>query len=61
MEEVHVRKQFPKCTDTVPGTGVLLQVEDGLRQTICTPCDSVSSEIAVCSHVLKRTQGGPVP
>jgi hypothetical protein len=37
-EEVHVREQFPKYTDTVPGTGVLLQLEDGLGQTICTAC-----------------------
>jgi len=34
MEEVHVREQFPKYIDSVPGTGVLLQLEDGLRQTI---------------------------
>jgi hypothetical protein len=37
MEEVHVREQFPKYIGSVPGTGVLLQLEDGLRQTICTP------------------------
>jgi len=43
MEEVHVRKQFPRYIDTVLSTGVLLQLEDGLRQTICTPCDFASS------------------
>ena len=43
MEEVHVREQFPKYIDLVPGTGVLLQLEDGLRQTIRTPCDLLSS------------------
>jgi hypothetical protein len=37
MEELYVREQFPKYIDSVPGTGVLLQLEDGLRQTICTP------------------------
>jgi hypothetical protein len=37
MEEFHVREQFPRYIDTVPGTGVLLQLEDGLRQMICTP------------------------
>ena len=31
MEEVHVREKFPRYMDTVPGTGVLLQLEDGLR------------------------------
>jgi hypothetical protein len=40
MEEVHVREQFPRYIDSVPGTGVLLQLEDGLRQT---PCDFASS------------------
>jgi hypothetical protein len=43
MEEVHVREQFPRYIDSVPGTGILLQLEDGLRQTICTPCDLASS------------------
>jgi hypothetical protein len=43
MEEVHVREQFPKYIDSVPGTGVLLQLEDGLRQTIRTPCDLLSN------------------
>jgi hypothetical protein len=43
MEELHVREQFPRYIDSVPGTGVLLQLEDGLRQTICTPCDLASS------------------
>jgi hypothetical protein len=43
MEEVHVREQFPRYIDSVLGTGVLLQLEDCLRHTTCTPCDTVSS------------------
>jgi len=39
MEELHVREQFPKYISSVSGTGVSLQLEDGLRQKICTPCD----------------------
>jgi hypothetical protein len=61
MEELRVREQFPRYIDSVLGTGVLLQLEDGLRRTICIPCDLASSLIAVYSHIIKRTQGGPVP
>jgi hypothetical protein len=43
MEELHVREQFPKYIGSVSGTGVLLQLEDGQRQTICTSCDFASS------------------
>jgi hypothetical protein len=43
MEELHARKQFPRYIDSVPATGVLPELEDGLRQTIWAPCDFTSS------------------
>jgi hypothetical protein len=47
MEELHVREQLPRYIDSVPGTGVLLLLEGGLRQTICTPCDLVKLHSAL--------------
>ena len=51
---------FPGIIDSVPGTGVLLQLEDGLRQAICTTMRlGLQLNCSLPSHVTKRTLRGP--
>jgi hypothetical protein len=40
LEELYVRKKFPRYIGSAPDTGVLLPLEVGLRRMICTSSET---------------------
>lgn len=40
LEELYVRKKFPRYIVSATNTGVLLPLEDGLRRMICTSSET---------------------